>query len=57
MLKSVYDSNDDGIVSAAAAVDGVGSAGNDKYYGTNATGTPGFYDLPAGGSGGDDKTK
>ena len=27
------------------------SAGNDKYYGTNGTGTKGFYDLPSSSSG------
>lgn len=27
------------------AVTGVDSAGNSKYYGTNGSGTPGFYDL------------
>ena len=29
------------------------SPGNDKYYGTNNAGARGFYDLPAGGGGGD----
>lgn len=49
MLKSTYDSNDDGKVDAADeadAVTGVGTAGNSKYYGTNGVGTAGFYDLP-----------
>jgi hypothetical protein len=27
------------------------SPGNSKYYGTNASGTKGFFDLPSGGSG------
>lgn len=49
MLKSVYDPNDDGIVDSAEKVDGVDTAGNDKYYGTNSAGEPGFYDLPVGG--------
>ena len=43
-----YDSNADNIVDAADEVDGVASAGNSKYYGTNGSGTPGFYDLPGG---------
>lgn len=45
MLKSVYDTNNDGIVDNAAKVNGVDAAGNRRYYGTNAAGTPGFYDL------------
>lgn len=45
MLKSVYDTNNDGIVDNAAKVNGVDTAGNRRYYGTNAAGTPGFYDL------------
>lgn len=45
MLKSVYDTNNDGIVDNAAKVNGVDVAGNRRYYGTNASGTPGFYDL------------
>lgn len=49
MLKAVYDSDDDGVVDEAAAVEGVDTAGNSKYYGTNSGGTAGFYDLPAGG--------
>lgn len=55
MEKSVYDTNDDGTVDAAdtastaGAVTGVDVAGASKYYGTDATSTPGFYDLPSGG--------
>lgn len=30
----------------AIEIDGVQTAGNDKYYGTNASGTPGFFSLP-----------
>jgi hypothetical protein len=46
MLKSVYDSNGNGIVDNAAKVNGVDAAGNSKYYGTDDTGIPGFYALP-----------
>jgi hypothetical protein len=46
MTKSVYDPNDDGIVSNAAAIAGTPTAG--QYYGTPAGGTTkGFYNLPA----------
>lgn len=47
MDKTTYDTNSDGTVDSAdssAAIDGVATAGNDQYYGTNASGTPGFYD-------------
>lgn len=53
MTKIVYDANDDGKVDAADAADalsGAAGAGNSKYYGTNGAGTPGFYDLPVGGT-------
>ena len=33
-------------------VNDAASPGNDKYYGTNAGGTKGWFDLPAGGGGG-----
>lgn len=49
MLKSVYDINDDGTVNSAdeaITIANIDTAGNSKYYGTNETGTPGFYDLP-----------
>ena len=49
MLKSTYDTDDDGVVDEAEAVDGVDAAGNSKYYGTDGSGTPGFHSLPAGG--------
>jgi hypothetical protein len=49
MLKSVYDTDDDGVVDGADEVDGVAVAGNSKYYGTNASGVPGFFTLPSGG--------
>lgn len=45
MLKSTYDVNNDGIVDNSAKVNGVDVAGNRFYYGTNASGTPGFYAL------------
>ena len=50
MLKSTYDTDDNGIVDEAEAIDGVDSAGNNKYYGTDGSGTPGFHSLPAGGT-------
>lgn len=50
MLKAVYDTDNDGSVDKADAIDGVTAAGNSKYYGTNSTGAAGFYDLPSGGS-------
>lgn len=50
MTKAVYDADDDGVVDEAAAVEGVGAAGNSKYYGTNGAGAAGFYDLPSGAS-------
>jgi len=49
MLKSVYDENNDGIVDYAAQIEGIDTAGNSKYYGTNSLGVAGFYDLPSGG--------
>ncbi len=51
MTKAVYDTNDDGSVDKADAIDGIAAAGNSKYYGTDSSGTAGFHDLPAGGSG------
>jgi hypothetical protein len=53
MTKAVYDTDDDGSVDKADAIDGVGTAGNSKYYGTNGSGTPGFHDIPSGGGTGD----
>lgn len=47
MAKADYDTNDDGVVDGADEVDGVATAGNSKYYGTDASGTPGFHDLPS----------
>ena len=49
MTKAVYDTDDDGSVDKADAVDGVAAAGNSKYYGTDGTGAAGFHNLPAGG--------
>jgi hypothetical protein len=48
MVKATYDTDDDGVVDEAAAVEGVGTAGNSKYYGTNGAGTPGFHAIPTG---------
>ena len=47
MLKAVYDTDDDGIVESSDKVEGVDTAGNSKYYGTDGTGTPGFFTLPS----------
>ena len=41
-----YDSDVSGVVDLAENIEGANTAGNDKYYGTNDTGTPGFYDIP-----------
>lgn len=49
MLKSVYDTDGDGIVDYAAQIEGIDEAGNSKYYGTNSLGVAGFYSLPSGG--------
>lgn len=48
MLKSVYDTNNDGCVDfadEATAITGADAAGNNQYYGTNASGAVGFYGL------------
>lgn len=45
-----YDSDEDGVVDSAEKVQGVNTAGNSKYYGTNGSGVAGFYDLPSGGA-------
>ena len=46
MARAVYDVDSDGVVDEAASVEGVGVAGNSKYYGTNAVGTAGFHSVP-----------
>ncbi len=46
MLRSVYDTNLNGIVDNSEKVNGVNTAGNLKYYGTNTGGTVGFFDVP-----------
>lgn len=51
MLKSVYDKGKDGKVDVSHLTDkvrGADSAGNSKYYGTNSSGTSGFFELPEG---------
>lgn len=57
MLKTIYDTNNNGIVDQAEvaniASSIAGSPSANQYYGTNATGTKGFYNLPGGGSGGE----
>lgn len=53
MIKSVYDTDDDGVVDEAKWADwakkvqGINSAGNSNYYGKDDTGTIGFFPLPA----------
>jgi len=47
MLKSVYDSDNDGCVDCADEIDGIDGAGNSKYYGTNGAGVAGFHALPS----------
>jgi hypothetical protein len=52
MLKSTYDTNDDGKVNSADSSDTVaGTTTANQYYGTDGSNTKGFYDLPAGGGG------
>lgn len=55
MDSSIYDKNNDGIVDeadAAQKIVGIDSAANNQYYGKNALGSVGFFDLPdSGGSG------
>lgn len=46
MQKSVYDSNNDGIVDKAQNVNGVDAAATDSYYGTDSKGAIGFHKLP-----------
>ena len=55
MLKSTYDTDNDGIVDQAEvafvadlATNITGSPSANQYYGTNASGTKGFYNLPEG---------
>ena len=47
MLKSIYDTDANGIVDSAEEVSGSTSAS--QYYGTNASNVKGFYNLPAAG--------
>lgn len=48
MLKSVYDTDGDGVVDTASAIAGIENAGNLKFYGTNDAGIAGFYDYLVG---------
>lgn len=48
MLKSVYDTDKDGIVDLADNIEGATTAGTDKYYGTDNLGAVGFHGLPSG---------
>lgn len=45
LLKSVYDTNSDGIIDKAAAIQAVLNAGGTKYYGTK-DGSVGVFDFP-----------
>lgn len=54
MTKTVYDTNNSGRVDYSEKVFGVDTATVSQYYGKNAAGTIGFFDLPAGGIGGAD---
>lgn len=49
MLKTVYDTNDDGTVDSADAI--AGSPTANHYYGTNSSATKGFFPLPSGSVG------
>lgn len=51
MLKSTYDTDKNGIVDLAENVEGATTAGNSKYYGTDAKGSEGFHDIPTVDSG------
>jgi hypothetical protein len=46
MRKSVYDTNNNGIVDSAEKVEGIQNAGDSYYYGTNSEGTSGFFPIP-----------
>ena len=48
MLKSTFTTA--GVINLASNINGVASAGNSKYYGTNSSGIAGFYTLPTGAS-------
>lgn len=45
-----FDKDSDGVIDVAKSVDGINKAGNSQYYGKNAFGTVGFFDLPTGNS-------
>lgn len=49
MNKSIYDTNNSGIVDSAESISG--SPSLNQYYGTNSSGIKGFYNLPNGSSG------
>lgn len=49
MLKSTFTTA--GVINLASNINGVSSAGNSKYYGTDSSGISGFHTLPAGSSG------
>jgi hypothetical protein len=46
MLKSIYDTNNDGVVNLAQDLAGIVTA--NKYYGTDSNGFKGFYAFPTG---------
>lgn len=49
MLKSVYDSNGNGVVDKSSSIDGINNAANAVYYGKDASGTIGFHAIPKDG--------
>lgn len=46
MQKSVYDSDNDGVVDKAERVQGVEAAASSSYYGKDASGSVGFHKIP-----------
>lgn len=49
MLKSVYDTDGNGIVDKASAIDGIVGSANHTYYGKNESGVIGFHAVPPDG--------
>lgn len=47
MVKSVYDTDDDGVVDSAEKVEGVDAASNNRFYGKNGSGVVGFHAVTA----------
>ncbi|AUR83368.1 hypothetical protein NVP1034O_05 [Vibrio phage 1.034.O._10N.261.46.B7] len=49
MEKSVYDTNDNGIVDNAEKVEGIDAATNNQFYGKDADGNIGFHTVETSG--------